>query len=220
MKAKFVNENFLYESTYIPIGDTRDLREIHKIFKTPLFGILANELQTIPNNCVNKDEKLDIDKFYDYLKTNKKISYSFNDVKRMILDMAAALNFTNRLKLTKEEKSDIKFKEKMINGNFSLIDFIDKFEIDKPELDSDRILRSADGTTTPAFYRLPKIKNLKPEEINMLKAHYAMKYGLPDRTPFENYRMARPISKGSADKNNRSYYRTFPEEEFIGEEYD
>ena len=189
---------------HIKIGDTRNLRQEYKIFNTPLFGILANELQNIPDHCFGK--QLDIEKFFEYLKRSKGFKYSYNDMKNLLVSMSIILGFSNLLKLSKEERSDVDFQVKISNGKVDLYVF-DQSEINEPVLDSDIIVRSADGSTQPAYYRLAE--SLTKSQTSMLKAHYAEKYGDPYKKMYENFLMARPITKGFADEHERSYTRTY-----------
>lgn len=188
----------------ITIGDISKLRERYDILNTVKFASLANALQNIPDNCFKT--QLDIVKFYNHLKSFKGIKFSFNEFKDTLVQMSVILNFSDKLKLSKEERKLINFEVKFNNGSLDL-SMIDKYEIDEPILDSDIIIRSADGSTYPAFYRLPE--SIEEYKISTLKAHYAEKYGDLNKTSYENFLMARPITKGFADEHERSYTRTY-----------
>jgi hypothetical protein len=208
MRAKLVAESLSYlnEMKSIPVGDTRELKEKYTIFKTPLFGIIANELQRIPDN-VFVTGKLDIDKFYSHLKRTYGFKYSLSDTKKIILEAAPILKFTDKLKLNKEERSDMKFQEKAYHGELSLEFFNDSEIVAEAAEDDDKVLRSADGSTEPAYYRFDK--QLTPHETNMLKVAYVFKYGDPTKTLWQNYLDARPVTVGHINKFGKSFSSTY-----------
>lgn len=192
--------------------------EYPKIFGTLSFGIIANEIQVAPqNNFVNG--KLDLNRFYNYIKS-KGFKRSFDDMKQLIMEAAPLLGITDYLKLSKEEKSDLKFREKYIYNKDFPIDYYEGAEIpgDRADRLTDFALRSAEGETETAYYRFDK--PLSQHERNMLKVAYVYKHGDPTKTPWQNYLDARPVTLGHVQKFKKSVTNTKSTGDFKGETYD
>jgi len=217
MRAKLVKESILLEMKNIPIGDTRNLREKYTIFKSALFARVANELQRIPDNAF-LEGKLDIDKFYYNLKRTYGIKNSLAEVKNLILQAAVILNFSDKLKLTREERSEVKFQEKVVHGDVPL-EFFDEAEIPAEAAEeTDKVLRSTDGSTETAYYRFDK--QLTDHETNMLKVAYVYKYGDPEKTLWQNYLDARPATLGHINKWGKSISQTYDVQGYTEKTYD
>jgi hypothetical protein len=215
MKAKTVKE-FLNEA-FIPVGDTREMREKYAIFKTPLFAVIANGLQQLPDSLF-VNGKLDIDRFYNHLKRTRGIKHTLAQVKETLLQAAPILSFTDKLKLSREERSEAKFQEKAYHNELPL-EFFDEAEVTADQaLRTDWVLRSDDESTETAYYRFDQ--KLSDHEVNMLKVAYVYKYGDPEKTLWQNYLDARPARLGHIEDKGKSLTGTRDVGSFSGAQYD
>jgi len=197
-----------------------ELKTLYSIFNSVIFAVIANEIQT-PSESTFTNKKLDLDKFYNYLKT-KGFKYSFIQMRDLVLEAAPILGITKYLKLSKEEKPEMLFAEKYIYGEIP-IGYFSECEIlaEQAVLDSDYVVRSMWGETEPAYYRVKFSKDYKKaeHERNLLRVAYIQKYGDPEKTPWRNYLDARPCSMGEIKKNGKSVNGTREIGDFIEKVY-
>lgn len=225
MKAKFIHESLNEANT--PrikfIKSPRDLREKYpKTFGTRLFGELANEIQIAPPYTFIGG-KLDLYKFYNYFKV-KYSNYTFEQVKKCILEAAPILGIVKQLRLTNdiistEEKRNLSFQEKYVYNTEESLEYYDNAEIPASEatLPTDFVMRSVYGETETAYYRFDK--SLSEHERNLLKLAYAYKYGDPQKTPWKNYLDVRPATLGHIQKFGKNIEHTREFGDFREKEY-
>ncbi|MFA5152710.1 MAG: hypothetical protein WC554_09140 [Clostridia bacterium] len=184
----------------------KDLKAKHPIFNSITFAIIANEIQTPPSNAFT-NKKLDLDKFYSYLKT-KGFKAAFKEMKELIIEAAPILGITAYIKLSNEEKKNLLFVEKYVYGKETSIDEFTEAEILKNSqlLSTDYVVRSMYGDSDEAYYRIGRQMN--DHDRNLLKAAYSIKYGDPLKTPWKNYLDARPASIGHIEKFGKSFDHT------------
>jgi len=198
--------------------DPRELKDQYPdLFGTYSFAIIANELQNL-NPGLFTQEKLDLAKFYTHIK-GKGYRKTFPEMKENLLNAAPLLGITNSLKLTRSEKSDLKFQEKMLSGKYDVEHYMD-CEIPAEEAgEKDYVIRSKfTGETEPAYYRGDCKKD--EHDLNMLKGAYASKYGNPEKTLWRNYLDARPATVGHVDKHGKSHYGTRDVGDYEGDVYE
>lgn len=214
MRAKFVNESSTYSIRFKT--DPQKIKEKYPdIFGNLLYYYLENALRRVTPD-VFVTGKLDINRFYNFLKSVTPFNKSIIVMKELLFQAAPLLGITDQLKLSREERSEMKFQERAYHGELP-IEFFEEAEVPASEAEpDDYVLKSADGETETAFYRFDR--NLSDHERNMLRVAYVFKYGDPEKTPWQNYLDARPATKGHLDRHGKSYERT-REYGFAGNEY-
>jgi hypothetical protein len=206
---KFINESleeFLNESSFIKFNrDTRGLKDEYPIFGTLSVAIILEALQRV-NSSHFTGGKLDLSKFYPFLKKLRGYNKSFNEMKESIAEIAPVLGIVDQIRFSREEKSEIKFKEKALNGEVP-ITYFDEAEIPEDTIeDEDYVVRSMGGDTEPAYYRFDR--ELNQRERNLLRVSYALNHGNPGVSTWRTYLGAVPAKVGFIKRNNRSFERT------------
>lgn len=219
MKAKFVLDVLNESFTYIPFDrNPQDLKEEYpQLFGTLSFATIANALHNLTPELFVQ-EKIDLNRFYNFLRRFKGYQKSFKEMKDILLKAAPLLGITNKLKLRRDELSELKFQEKLISGDYDL-DFYANLEIPKEEAEeNDYVIRSMYGETEPAYYRFDKQPTSR--DINMLKAAYAYEYGDPEKTLWRNYLDARPATVGHIQRHGKSMEYTKQYGDYVGVSYE
>lgn len=220
MKAKKVNEALNENRGFIPFDrNPYDLKqEYPDLFGTLSFSIIANALQNnlTPNLFVQG--KLDLNRFYNFISNFRGYQPSFEKMKENLMKAAPLLGITEYLKLTREEKSNLKFQERILSGEQDFEYYTDaEIPVEEATLPSDYVVRSMYGETEPAYYRFDK--DLDLHGINMMKAAYAYKYGDPEKNLWRNYLDARPATIGHIQKHGKSVEFTQQYGDFMEKEY-
>jgi hypothetical protein len=187
------------------------------MFNSLSFAIILNALQSSLTPNVYTLGKIDLLKLYNFLK-NKGYHYSFEKMKTDLLTAAPLLGITNYLKLSREEKSDLKFQERILSGDIN-VDYYDSLEIPKDQaVETDYVVRNAYGDCEPAFYRFDKPNDM--HDINMIKAAFAIKCGNAEKSIWQNYMEARPAKVGHILKHGKSMEYTKGYGDFEGDVYE
>jgi hypothetical protein len=213
--VEFINEDF------IKFGrTTQNLQEEFPIFKKLSTALILRALQQV-NRAHFTNNKLDLDKFYYFLKgpgSMYKYTGSYQEMKNTLMDIAPVLNIIDQIKFSREEKSNLKMQKKAIEGGIDMSYFDDAEIPESMRTEEDYAVRNQYRDSEPAFYRFDK--KLTPHERNMLRVSYAFNHGNPEKTIWQNYLEAVPVNVGFAEKNNRSLYQTKDPDVFRGETYD
>jgi len=153
--------------------------------------------------------KLDLQKFYPFLKgagSMYRYNKTFEEMKETISDISPILGITDQIRFSREEKSDIKFRENAIDGGLNMSFFDDARILPEFIEESDTVVRSMDGDCEPAFYRFDK--KLSVQESNMLRISYAYTNGNPAKNLWTNYMEAVPAKVGFVISSGRSFEST------------
>ena len=214
MRARTVNESF------IKFGrSTQGLQEEFPVFKTASTAYILRALQNV-NSSHFSSGKLDLDKFYHFLKgagSMYKYQKSFDEMKQTLMDIAPVLDIIDQIKFSREDKSEVKMQKKAISGEVPM-QFFDDAEVPaESAFGEDFAVRSMFGDTEPAFYRFDK--KLSNHERNMLRVSYAFNHGDPEKSTWTNYLEAVPIQMKFAEKHGRSLESTRPLGDFGGDQY-
>lgn len=200
-------DEFLNEGSAIKFNrSTRDLKDEFPIFSTLSVALILDALQKV-NRSQFTGDKLDLSKFYVFLKKINPYNKSFEEMKETIAEIAPVLGIVDQIRFSREEKSEIKFREKTLNGEVPIEEF-DSAEIPREAAeDDDYVVRSMGGDTEPAFYRFDR--ELTQRERNMMRASYAINHGNPGVSVWRTYLGSVPAKVGFVKRNNRSFDRTF-----------
>lgn len=200
--AESLNEA-LNEGALIKFGrSTQSLKDEYPIFKNLSVAMILEALQRA-NSTHFTGGKLDLSKFYDFLKKFRGYTKSFNDMKEVMTEIAPVLGIVDQIRFSREERSEIKFKEKALNGEVP-IEYFDEAEIPEDTIeDEDYVVRSMGGDTEPAFYRFDR--ELNQRERNLLRVSYALNHGNPGVSTWRTYLGAVPAKVGFVRRNNRSF---------------
>jgi hypothetical protein len=203
--------------TYIEFDiDPRELKDIDPIFKTVSFAKILEGLQRLHPSLWTQG-KLDLDKFYRHLQSMG-YNRSIDQMKRDLTLAAPHLGIVNSLRLTRDDRNELMYQQRLIHGDYNLEDF-HKAEIPAEQaVDSDYVVRSMYGDTEPAYYRFDH--RLIPHEINQMKAAYAERYGDPEKSIWKNYLDARPATLGHIKKHGKSVEWTRQGGDFEGDVYE
>ena len=218
MRAKFVYESL--NESFIKFGrSTQGLQEDFPVFKSASTAYILRALQQV-NNAHFTAGKLDLDKFYHFLKgagSMYKYKKSFEEMKQALMDIAPVLDIVEQIKFSRADKSEVKMQKRALDGGIPLEEF-DNAEV-PAELaeDDDIVVRSMFGDTEPAYYRFDR--KLSPHERNMLRVAYAFTHGAPEKNTWQNYLEAVPARVGFIKKHGRSFEKTSDVGGFRGSEY-
>jgi hypothetical protein len=184
----------------IRLTPTEKQKEKSTVFGTRDYAIIANGIANVPF----KGGKIDLSAFWKILK-DRGFSKSEKDLKNILIEVAPILGNIQQYipGLSGPERSDIKFMAKGLEKDIQ--DYIDAEIPLEERLPDDYVVRSMDGGTTPAIYRLGK-EALTDHDSNMLRAAYAQTHAheMPGTSMWGVYLGSSPAKVGFVDKNKLS----------------
>lgn len=206
--------------TFAPIKTKKLVSDYNKpYYNFASTGYITSSLDKITSSQMS-GEKIDIDKFFKFVKANFPYKKSEKEFNFRLRELAVDLGFVERLKLKSDEKKNLKMAQEFVHGAISMEDF-DNAEIESDEsfeyLPTDYIVRTMDNTIPFAAYRFPR--KLSEHESNLMKGAFAYKYGNEDVSFWEDYLSVRPITYKRLVSDNKNFNWTRNPEEFHGEVY-
>ena len=193
---------------------TQGLGEKVPVFKLASTAYIIGAIQRV-NHSHFTGGKLDLDKFYTFLKgigSMYKYDRSFEEMKETVKNIAPFLGIIDQIKFSREDKSEVKMQKRAIEGDLPLEFFYDSEVPADSIIDTDIVVRSMHGNTEPGFYRFDK--KLSQSERNILRIAYSYSYGDPTISIWGNFLGAVPATVGFIRKHGRSFQRSSPEEGF------
>jgi len=203
------------------IEEFEDNKELLKSIKTVSFAHLINSLNNVPSNLF-KGKKIDIEKFHNWLTKTTAYKKGLLETKELLKLISPYLGISKYFAFDKETRQDLNFQEKLLDGEEISCKSVSEIENKDDVTNNDYVVRSRDGNTEPAYYRIEGVpEKRKPlmTELSCMKSKYVQDYGDPSLSLWNNFLNTRPARVGHIIKHGKSFEKTADVDDYKDDVY-